>query len=218
MELTSISFHPAINRVKEIIESGELGKLKNISGSLRMPAQMRMFTLDDIRFDYKLGGGNLMDMGCKYEITCAQYSSPVRFTHSSFIGYPLMMIRYVASANPTSVLSTQVDLFPENKANGDELKKKIDIGIEATLAFPNDVTGTIKSHFLWPGWGPLGLIPRFPDLSLVAECEGGTVQISNFIAPSALHKIEVIPKGKGKKRVETAYVFKDGKGEDWWPT
>lgn len=154
-----------------------------------------------------------MDMGCKYIIFRVQFCSLTVFP-----GYPLMAIRYVASANPTSVLSAQAELFPESKANGDVLKKKIDIGAEASLAFPNDVTGTIKCHAALPGWGPLGLIPRLPDMGLVAECEGGTVQISNYIAPSAFHKIEVIPKGNGKKRVETAYVFRDGKGEDWWAT
>jgi len=98
------------------------------------------------------------------------------------------------------------------------LKKKIDIGTEASLAFPNDVTGSIKCHYFWPGWGPFGLLPKFPDASIIAECEGGTVSIQNFVTPTTWHRIEVVPKGKGEKRVETAYVFKDGKGEDWWTT
>lgn len=133
-------------------------------------------------------------------------------------GYALGMIRHMASANPTSVLSAQSELFPESKANGDVLKKKIDIGTEASLAFPNDVTGSIKVHYFWPGWGPFGLLPRFPDSRIIAECEGGTVSIQNYVTPTTWHSIEVIPKGKGEKRVETAYVFEDGKGEDWWTT
>lgn len=58
-------FHPAINRVKDILSSGELGKLKSVSASLCAPWQMQIAKPDDIRFDYNLGGGILMDMGCE---------------------------------------------------------------------------------------------------------------------------------------------------------
>ena len=128
------------------------------------------------------------------------------------------MIRYVTSSNPTSVIAATADIFPESKAKGDELKKKIDIGTEASFMFPNDITGTIKCHSYWPGWGPFNLLPRFPDLRVIVDCEGGSVTIHNYVLPTPWHKIEVVPKGAGKKRVETAYVFKDGKGEDWWST
>lgn len=56
-------FHPAIQRFKEIIDSGEIGRLKHIQ------VDMLMFQAalgdDDIRYDYNLGGGALMDLGCK---------------------------------------------------------------------------------------------------------------------------------------------------------
>ena len=58
-------FHPAINRVKEIVDSGELGKIKSIYGGLRLPIQMKISSYDDIRCDYSLGGGMLMDLGCE---------------------------------------------------------------------------------------------------------------------------------------------------------
>jgi predicted dehydrogenase len=50
-------------RTKEIIESGELGAVKSTLTSLAMPPPM--IKAGDIRFDYSLGGGALMDMGCK---------------------------------------------------------------------------------------------------------------------------------------------------------
>lgn len=57
------SFHPALNRVKEIIKSGELGKLKSITADLSVPKIALPLSNDDIRFNYSLGGGIMMDMG-----------------------------------------------------------------------------------------------------------------------------------------------------------
>lgn len=56
-------FHPAIQRAKAIIDSGELGAIKNISSTLTVPAGF--IPASDIRYNYELGGGALMDMGCK---------------------------------------------------------------------------------------------------------------------------------------------------------
>ena len=58
-------FHPAIQRVKAIIDSGELGAIKSITANLSVPRSSR-FSESDIRFDYGLGGGALMDMGCMH--------------------------------------------------------------------------------------------------------------------------------------------------------
>lgn len=56
-------FHPAIQRVKAIIDSNELGAVKNISASLTAPSGTA--PEGDIRWDYELGGGSTMDPGCK---------------------------------------------------------------------------------------------------------------------------------------------------------
>jgi len=55
-------FHPAVQCVKGILDSGELGPIKSISTTLAAPNVL--FGADDIRFNYSLGGGALMDMGC----------------------------------------------------------------------------------------------------------------------------------------------------------
>ena len=49
----------------EIVSSGELGKVKSVSASLCVPWQMQIAKPDDIRFNFDLGGGILMDMGCE---------------------------------------------------------------------------------------------------------------------------------------------------------
>lgn len=62
-----LSFHPAAQRVKEIIDSGELGKLKNINSDFALPKLPSglFFLEDDVRFQFELGGGVTMDMGGK---------------------------------------------------------------------------------------------------------------------------------------------------------
>jgi predicted dehydrogenase len=77
-------YHPLTARVKEIITSGEIGKVQHID------AQFCFLLLSpkNIRFNYELAGGALMDCGC----------------------YPVSMIRYLAQAEPT-VENAEARLF-----------------------------------------------------------------------------------------------------------
>jgi hypothetical protein len=60
-------FHPATRRLKEIVNSGELGTLTKIEANLALPSG---FIKDyDIRMVYDLGGGVMMDMGCEFYST-----------------------------------------------------------------------------------------------------------------------------------------------------
>ncbi|KAJ7180879.1 NAD(P)-binding protein [Mycena filopes] len=79
-------FHPVAHRVKAIIESGELGAVKSTSTALTLPAGV--MKPGDIRFNYTLGGGALMDMGC----------------------YTISAMRYFTGVEPTAVLSVTHDL------------------------------------------------------------------------------------------------------------
>jgi hypothetical protein len=57
-------FHPATRRLKEIVDSGELGTLTKIEANLAVPSG---FIKDnDIRMVYDLGGGVMMDMGSEF--------------------------------------------------------------------------------------------------------------------------------------------------------
>ena len=64
----SHSLHPCVQRVKEIIDSGELGKIKSIHAELCLPKGI--IPKNDIREDYQLGGGATMDLGSKSISTC----------------------------------------------------------------------------------------------------------------------------------------------------
>ena len=86
-------YHPLAARMKDIVESGELGRLRDIETSMCVPLAMPR----DIRFDYALGGGATMDVGC----------------------YAIHMLRHVAGAEPevlrarALLMSPDVDRFME---------------------------------------------------------------------------------------------------------
>jgi len=83
-EAFAYRYHPLTRRVKEIIASGEVGKIQHIDAQFcfLLPSPK------NIRFQYGLAGGALMDCGC----------------------YPVSLIRYLAEAEPT-VVRAQARLF-----------------------------------------------------------------------------------------------------------
>ncbi|KZT10863.1 NAD(P)-binding protein [Laetiporus sulphureus 93-53] len=83
-------FHPALQRVKEIIDEGSLGEIVKMYSHFGLWGNV-LFKKDDIRFDYKLGGGVLMDMG----------------------PYPINSMMYLASSKPT-VQSAEATCMSEN--------------------------------------------------------------------------------------------------------
>jgi predicted dehydrogenase len=74
-EAFAYRYHPLTARVKEIISSGEIGNIRHIEAQFcfLLPSP------GNIRFNYALAGGALMDCGC----------------------YPVSLIRYLAEAEPT---------------------------------------------------------------------------------------------------------------------
>jgi predicted dehydrogenase len=60
MEAFHWRYHPLASRMVEIVRSGELGTLQHVSMALCFPLPK----FSDIRYQYGLGGGALMDAGC----------------------------------------------------------------------------------------------------------------------------------------------------------
>jgi predicted dehydrogenase len=172
----------------------------------------------DIRLDYGLGGGAMMDLGCVLcFITLNEHGRPLTHTLAAYL---LSIIRFLSGSSPESVLTATSTVYPSPSAT----EQLIDLGTKAALAFPNDVTATLSCDFRQPGWGPFGIIPTMPNLSVKVKCGNGEVELYNYAAPWVYHWIRVRVsdadgKGNVRKRVEKAYTFGDGsKGEDWWTT
>lgn len=60
MEAFHNRYHPLVERTIDVAQSGALGKLRSLRAVFRTP----MLRRDDIRFDFALGGGAAMDLGC----------------------------------------------------------------------------------------------------------------------------------------------------------
>ncbi|KAG7100108.1 hypothetical protein E1B28_001888 [Marasmius oreades] len=196
LEAFHYRFHPAIHRTKAIIESGELGAIRNIRVENMAPIP---WSDDDIRYNYDLGGGALMDMGC-YTISC---------------------MRYLAGTNPTEVLTSTYEPHKPKSAPSN-YESKVDRMTTATLSFPNDVTGTICTDLSMPL--RFKIIPPMPRVSAVVECEQGSVELFNFPLPTIYHSITVTKREGKKTKTRTERVYKPSdagmeyKGEDWWLT
>jgi predicted dehydrogenase len=68
MEAFHYRYHPLAARMREIVASGELGRIRRIEAALCFPLLRR----GDIRFDLSLAGGALMDAGC-YAVNCVRF-------------------------------------------------------------------------------------------------------------------------------------------------
>src|SRR5205085_10710429 len=53
-------YHPLAYRIREIVGSGTLGAIGHIEARFSFP----VFLSRNIRYDYSLGGGATMDLGC----------------------------------------------------------------------------------------------------------------------------------------------------------
>jgi predicted dehydrogenase len=60
MEAFHWRYHPLARRMVEIVESGELGRLRHVSASMCFPLPL----FSDFRYAYDLAGGAMMDAGC----------------------------------------------------------------------------------------------------------------------------------------------------------
>ena len=58
-EAMHFRYHPLVERVRSLLEAGEIGELRSIDASFSA-----YLPFDDFRFDYRTGGGGTIVMGC----------------------------------------------------------------------------------------------------------------------------------------------------------
>jgi len=114
LEAFMYRFHPQTERLRELVGSGALGALKWMRGSFTYALR----DMTDCRWDPKLGGGALYDLGC----------------------YPLSLMRLLAQFEPT-VLSVASRLTDPGDYGG-----SVDHAAHAVMRF-DTAGGPVLGHF-----------------------------------------------------------------------
>ncbi|KAI0741371.1 NAD(P)-binding protein [Daedaleopsis nitida] len=199
-------FHPALQRARDIVASGDLGKVKGVIADFALPSVMSslFFQRDDPRFQYDLGGGCMMDMGV-YPLAAARFMTssdtiPLTINTAEAIGHALDPSRVDRSMHATFTLSVPL---PTSSTTDTDTDTRYEAAGELTV------------DFAMPGRGPFGVLPRMPKNEISIQLERGDVLVYNFVSPGAFHYIRVTP-NKGRTRFEQAYTFKDGRGAKSW--
>src|SRR6516164_3395856 len=119
MEAMHYRYHPLVRRMASLISEGAIGTPRHAQAwtSWAIP------DMSDIRYDYALGGGALMDGGC-YAIDCLR-----------------LVAEQVSAAEP-SVTGALADPLPG---------EPVDRSLAARLAFPGGPTGWFESSFTREG-------------------------------------------------------------------
>ncbi|KAI9459028.1 NAD-P-binding protein [Russula earlei] len=184
MEAFHYRFHPATGRVKEIVDSGELGTPTKIEVTLGIPSGFIKDT--DCRMEYGLGGGAMMDLGC----------------------YAVSMSRYLAGADPTKVISAKADIHPKYPQVDIATTATLAFsGSRGSTGPAEGLTATLNAHFRLPArWG---FLPQLPKMFVRVSGTRGTVELYNFPGPWIYHYISVESSeqegGPLRKRTEKRY-------------
>lgn len=185
-------FHPAINRVKQTIDSGEIGQVKAIDHLFTIPAGI--LRSDDIRFDFSLGGGSLMDEG-SYVLNCT---------------------RFLTGSEPVSIPSASVIPTKDDP--------RVDQTVSASIEFPNDVIATLTCSLGLPprfGFIPHSLPKN--EFKVVCE-KGEIFCMSWIIPTFYHYiKVTPKDGPKRVEKIYQPQNLKVGsgsewKGEEWWTT
>ncbi len=147
MEAMHYRYHPLTRRLSELV--AELGPVQH----LQCWTSFAIENPGDIRYDYDLGGGALMDGGC-YAIDC------------------LRLLGAGEGQGEPSVTGALADPCPPSPGRGPEAVA--DRSTAVRLAFPGGTTGWFESSFTMDG--------EF-RADIHAICQDGQVRLENFIFP-----------------------------------
>ena len=107
-------YHPVMQRVLEIIRSGEIGEIIHVKTSLLIAPP----AADDLRWQWDLAGGAMMDCGC-YTLHAQR-----------------MISRLIGGGEPRVVSATAKTRYPN-----------VDEAVDIQLSYPNGITGSANCNF-----------------------------------------------------------------------
>ena len=169
MEAMHYRYHPLVRRLAELVTGGELGPVRHIQCWTNFVVE----DLDDIRYDYGLAGGALMDGGC-YAIDCMRLlaagdGGAAGGRGAEGDGGPSVT---GAVADPWSDPAEPPWSDPAEDGTVAEDGAVADRAIAVRLAFPGGATGWFESSFTRDG--------ELRD-DVHVSCRDGHVWLQHFI-------------------------------------
>ena len=192
MEAFHWQFHPAAHYFRLILDSGKYGRIISTNAQATSTPSIPK---GDIRWQYDLAGGSLMDLT-----------------------YVLSFTRYALNAGaPEEVITA--------KAQPSEHDHRVDSSMKAALRFKtghgDDVISTIYAD-MQRAWA-MGIVPRFWELpSIEVETEKAKIYFYNAMMPHIYHYIQITEKNTGSTTYEKHYTggpqWGDDRGQPYWST
>ena len=192
MEAFHWQFHPAAHYFRLILDSGKYGRIISTNAQATSTPSIPK---GDIRWQYDLAGGSLMDLT-----------------------YVLSFTRYALIAGaPEEVITA--------KAQPSEHDHRVDSSMKAALRFKtghgDDVISTIYAD-MQRAWA-MGIVPRFWELpSIEVETEKAKIYFYNAMMPHIYHYIQITEKNTGSTTYEKHYTggpqWGDDRGQPYWST
>jgi predicted dehydrogenase len=192
MEAFHWQFHPSAHYFRRILDSRMYGKIISTNATAvcvpRIPK-------DDIRWQYDLSGGSLMDLT-----------------------YALSFTRYALKTGAPEEVTTA-------KVQTTEHDHRVDSSRSATMRFRTgdgyDVVSTIYTD-MDRGW-VMGIVPRIWELpSIEVETEWAKIYFYNAMMPHVYHYIQITEKATGYTTYEKYYTggpqWGDDRGKSYWST
>ncbi|KAF8159171.1 hypothetical protein B0H34DRAFT_392617 [Crassisporium funariophilum] len=195
MEAFHWQFHPAAHRFREILDSGEYGKIVRTDAAMTSTPGLPS---DDIRWKYELSGGSLMDLT-----------------------YVLSFTRYALHARiPESVLHAKATPAEHDPRVDSAMQATLMFKVGSESGDSSDVYSTIYADMARE-WA-YGLIPRIWELpSIRVETEHAEIYFYNAMLPHAYHYIGITDKRVSPLQMRYEKIYKGGpkwgeRGETWW--
>jgi predicted dehydrogenase len=111
MEAFHYRYHPLARRMAEVVHGGELGRIQRVEAAMCFPLPR----FSDIRYDFSLAGGALMDAGC----------------------YAVHVLRLLAPGGEPRVTSARPLTMRRDP--------RVDRAMTARLSFPGGATGEVRA-------------------------------------------------------------------------
>lgn len=165
-------FHPFAQQIRDVIDAGEIGDVRRIES--RFDIENGGIRQSDIRWNYELGGGALMDLGC----------------------YPIQFVRWAAGDDPEVVSASAV--CPNNDGVDGQLQAELAwpaLGASGSIhtSMIADTEGAVNNLIVTGTKGTLSADnPLAPQRGAVmtVESDSGTRQVEAATSSTYFHQLE----------------------------